>query len=58
MKKLLIILLFASTIVNAQSKLEYIKDIDLKKVIKKNLKFSTIYGAINGGTSISDVNTF
>ena len=26
--------------------------------IKKNFKFSTFYGAINGGTSLSDVETF
>tara|TARA_R110002020_G_scaffold147506_3_gene322895 strand:- start:1334 stop:2446 length:1113 start_codon:yes stop_codon:yes gene_type:complete len=36
----------------------YIKDYDFKKALKKHLKFSTIYGAVNGGTSISDVKTF
>ena len=37
---------------------EYIKDIDLRKNLKKHLKFSTIYGAVNGGTSISDNKVF
>ena len=27
-------------------------------IFKNQLKFSTIYGAVNGGTSISDVKTF
>tara|TARA_R110001632_G_scaffold106995_5_gene216567 strand:- start:187 stop:1251 length:1065 start_codon:yes stop_codon:yes gene_type:complete len=31
---------------------------DIKKEFKKQLKFSTLYGAINGGTSLSDVQTF
>ena len=26
--------------------------------LKKNFKFSTFYGAVNGGTSLSDVETF
>ena len=43
MKKLLILLFFIPLISFSQSKL---------------VKFSTIYGAINGGTSISDVETF
>ena len=33
-------------------------DFDFKSAIKKQLKFSTLYGAVNGGTSISDVSTF
>ena len=43
MKKLLILLFFIPLISFSQNKL---------------VKFSTIYGAINGGTSISDVETF
>ena len=46
MKRLLIIFLCLSTIVNAQ--------VD----IKKYFKFATFYGAINGGTSISDVDVY
>jgi len=36
----------------------YLKDFDLQKTIKKHLKFSTVYGAVNGGTSVSDVKIF
>ena len=36
----------------------YLKDFDLKSNLKKHLKFSTVYAAVNGGTSISDVKTF
>ena len=36
----------------------YIKNFSLKDNLKKHLKFSTVYGAVNGGTSISDVKTF
>jgi len=36
----------------------YSQDIDIKELLRKQLKFSTIYGAVNGGTSVSDVNTF
>ena len=31
---------------------------DVEKILKDHLKFSTIYGAINGGTSISDIKQF
>ena len=60
MKKILsIILLFTSLTINAQINInDYIKDVDLNKIVKKHLKFSTIYGAINGGTSVSDLKTF
>ena len=34
------------------------QNIDLKEIIKKELKFSTFYAALNGGTSLSDVNVF
>ena len=37
---------------------EYLQDFDLEKTLKRHLKFSTIYGAVNGGTSVSDVKTF
>tara|TARA_R110000824_G_scaffold10037_1_gene44491 strand:- start:13 stop:1050 length:1038 start_codon:yes stop_codon:yes gene_type:complete len=46
MKKLLIIFLCLSTITNAQIN------------IKKYFKFATFYGAVNGGTSISDVDIY
>ena len=46
MKKILILLLLPL--------FTFSQDIDLKKYVK----FSTFYGAINGGTSISDVETF
>tara|TARA_R100000700_G_scaffold19514_1_gene26166 strand:+ start:2056 stop:3183 length:1128 start_codon:yes stop_codon:yes gene_type:complete len=38
--------------------LNYLKDVDLEENLKKHLKFSTVYGAINGGTSVSDVKNF
>ena len=31
---------------------------DFEKIFKDQLKFSTIYGAVNGGTSVSDVKSF
>ena len=34
------------------------KSNNLKKGIKKTFKFSTFYAAVNGGSSLSDVNTF
>ena len=34
------------------------KKLNLKKEVKKVFKFSTFYGAINGGTSISDDNVY
>jgi hypothetical protein len=46
---LILILLCLFTTINAQE-----KKIDIKKIFK----FSTFYGAINGGTSISDVDVF
>ena len=56
---ILISLVCISFLGNAQSDIQtYLKDFDLKKNLKKHLKFSTIYGAINGGTSVSDVKTF
>ena len=60
MKKLaLLIIIFISFSVNAQINLNsYIKKYDFKKSLKKHLKFSTIYGAVNGGTSVSDAKTY
>jgi len=37
---------------------QYLKDFDLKKTLEKHLKFSTIYAAVNGGTSVSDEKIF
>ena len=37
---------------------DYLKDFNLHNNLKKQLKFSTIYGSINGGTSLSDVKTY
>ena len=53
------ILIFISFTINAQQDIKsYLKEFDFKKTVKKHLKFSTIYGAVNGGTSVSDVKTF
>ena len=56
MKRLLIIFLCLSTIVNGQITLEDLSN--LKFDLKSHLKFATLYGAVNGGTSMSDVKTF
>ena len=32
--------------------------LDIQEVLQKQLKFSTVYAAVNGGTSMSDVKTF
>ena len=48
-KRLILLLLFISNITVAQT-----YDIDIKKL----LKFSTFYAAVNGGTSLSDVKVF
>ena len=49
-KKLIILLLLVSNLVTAQT--------FGKKDVKKLFKFSTFYAAINGGTSLSDVDVF
>ena len=49
-KKLIILLLFITNIATAQT-------FDNEE-IKKLLKFSTFYAAVNGGTSLSDVDVF
>ena len=57
---LTIILLCLSTVINAQIQfnLDSLPKIDFNEVFKNHLKFATVYGAINGGTSISDMSTF
>jgi len=49
-KRLIILLLLVSNIVTAQT--------FGKEEVKKLLKFSTFYAAVNGGTSLSDVDVF
>jgi len=49
-KRLIILLLLVSNLVTAQS--------SDKESVKKLFKFSTFYAAINGGTSLSDVDVF
>ena len=53
MKKLLI-LLFALNVlnINAQEQGKF------KRTLKKTFKFATVYGAVNGGNSISDVDVY
>ena len=52
MKRILIVLLFLPIIGFGQ------EESKLKKEIKKVFKFSTFYGAVNGGNSVSDVDVF
>ena len=61
MKRILIILLV--TLIACTAPKECcaqinLQEIDLKKSIKNQLKFATVYGAVNGGTSVSDAKTF
>ena len=49
MKKILLILLLIPSFCFSQT---------LKETVKKTFKFSTFYAAVNGGSSLSDVNTF
>ena len=54
-----IFLLSISNTLNAQGTMqEYWENFSLQDKLKKHLKFSTVYGAVNGGTSVSDVKTF
>ena len=56
---ILISLVCISFLGNAQSDVQtYLKNFNLNTTLKKHLKFSTVYGAVNGGTSVSDVKTF
>ena len=52
MKKLLILICLFPFLVNAQETNKF------KTSLKKNLKFATFYGAINGGNSLADDNTY
>ena len=53
MKRILLILLTLITLnVSAQNSSEW------KPKLKKVFKFSTFYGAVNGGTSLSDVDVY
>ena len=54
MKKLLILLLCLPFMAFGQDE----KKGEFRKKLKKTFKFSTFYGAINGGNSISDIETF
>ena len=57
MKKIsLIILILCSSVVFGQEKADKVSE--FKKELKKTFKFSTFYAAVNGGTSLSDRNTF
>ena len=65
MKKLLFILLVilvscaGTKKCCAQTNIElYLKDFNLINSLKKHTKFATVYGAVNGGTSVSDIKTF
>jgi len=56
---IVIFLICVSCLASAQTNLNsYLKDFDLKKNLKNHLKFATVYGAVNGGTSISDAKIF
>ena len=61
MKKLIILFLTILTACAAPKKCcaqENWNKWDYKKWFKKNTKFSTVYAAVNGGTSLSDVEVF
>ena len=52
------ILLNILVLIGLSSASQELGDFDFKQSLKKQLKFSTIYSAVNGGTSLSDVKTF
>jgi len=56
MKNYIIILLFILASCGTQKKC--CAQINIEEKIKKQLKFSTIYAAVNGGTSVSDAKVF
>ena len=65
MKKIIFIILSVLISCTAPKKccaqqltIDYIKNYDLQKQLKKHLKFSTVYAAVNGGTSVSDVKNY
>ena len=49
-KYLIILFLCIVNVINAQE--------NVNEIFKKHFKFATFYGAVNGGTSISDVKNF
>jgi hypothetical protein len=54
-KLILIVLAVISLQVNAQEKQDkHIKKLFQNEYVKDLLKFGTVYGAVNGGTSLSD----
>ncbi len=55
MKNILVVLLALPFFVFSQTEK---KSFDFKKEFKKFTKFSTFYGGVNGGTSLSDDNTY
>ena len=57
MKKLVILLLIIITSCVAPKKC-CSQEWDYKKWFKKTTKFSTLYAAVNGGTSLSNVDVF
>ena len=56
MRKILILLLLP---LFSYSQITYKgHEYNIQDILKDQLRFSTIYGAVNGGTSVSDVKTF
>mgnify|MGYP003110604162 CR=1 FL=1 len=59
MKKLILILLAVISLqVNAQDKDNTVGNLFQNKYVKDLLKFGTVYGAVNGGTSLSDEDVY
>ena len=60
MRKLLIIILLAPTLLFGQAKYKGVEKEPSKasKTLKKLLKYSTFYGAVSGGNSVSDVDVY
>ena len=57
-RNLVILFLCLTTSVNAQIRLDSLVNLDFSKIFKDHLKFATVYGAVNGGTSVSDAKVF
>ena len=58
MKKLIIVLLTTLISCVAPKKCCAQEEWDFEKWFKKTTKFSTLYAAVNGGTSLSNVDVF
>ena len=56
MRKILILLLLPLFSYSQISYKGY--DYNIQEILKDHLKFSTVYGAVNGGTSVSDIKQF